>query len=183
MVLGLAAGGLLGPLAFLPVSALGMILFPVLNAGLYPVEKFKLRRLNPDKLEEVASQYVSFYEIPDLDRTEFPSQTRHIQEIDYNTEQFQFFLDFAEMSLDDEHLLLLLKEERPNVDQTYLKINSTSLQKYLRNSPGAGRDIGNLGEDPPKFDEMYQTLTKDGLQKTVIYSNYYENGILSLNDG
>lgn len=175
----LAFGGLLGPFAIAPVFTVGMIAFPVFNALVAPVEKFHLRRLNAHKLKEVTADYVSYYEIPELDKSEFPEQTRHVQEVKYNTEQFKFFLNFAEMSLDDEHLLMLLKEDNPNIDPTYLKLNSTSLQKHLRNSPGAGRDIGNLGTTPPKFEEIYQTMTSKGLQKTVIYSNYFENGILS----
>ncbi|MEI6806430.1 MAG: helicase-related protein [Myxococcaceae bacterium] len=178
-VWGLSAAGLFGPLVIAPVFALGMIAFPVINALVLPVEKFHLRRLDGSKLRIVTSKYVSYYEIPDLDKSEFPNQTRHVEEVDYNKEQFQFFLDFAEMSLDDEHLLLLLKEETPNIDPTYLKLNSTGLQKHLRNSPGAGRDIGNLGISPPKFEKIFKTMMLGGLQKTVIYSNYYENGILS----
>ncbi len=179
IVVGFGAAGLLGPVAIAPVMALGMISFPVINALCFPVEKFHLRRLNADQLKATTSEYVSYYEIPNLDKSEFPAQKRHIEEVSYNGEQFQFFLNFAEMSLDDEHLLLLLKEESPHIDLAYLKLNSTGLQKHLRNSPGAGRDIGNLGVAPPKFDALFKKITSKGLQKTVIYSNYFENGILS----
>ncbi len=79
------------------------------------------------------------------------------------------------MNLPEDELELMLHEEDAKPDPEYIRINSTLLQKQLRNMPGAGRDIGNLGAEPPKFGRVLEKLHPG--EKTVVYSNYYENGI------
>ncbi|MBH1988824.1 MAG: hypothetical protein I8H75_04455 [Myxococcaceae bacterium] len=179
IMLAFAGAGLFGYVGIPAVFTVGMIASPVFNSVLLPLEKYKLRRLNVEELKAVTQDYISFYEIPNQDRSQFPSQERHIREVNYDSYQFKFFLDFAEMALDDDRLRMLLKEHRPNLDATYAKMNSTLLQKQLRNAPGAGRDIGNLGDEPSKFKEILKVIQKGPFEKTVVYSNYFENGILT----
>ncbi|MES2504896.1 MAG: DEAD/DEAH box helicase family protein [Myxococcota bacterium] len=171
------AAGALSPIAIVPVLALSMISFPVINNALLPVQKFPLRQLNAERLQHISERYISYYEIPKVSQSDFPGQTRHEMQVDYDADQFEFFLNFAEMSLNENKLYLLMREESPDIDLEYIRLNSSILQQHLRRAPGAGRDIGNLGDAPPKFQRVLKAMTDKGLQKTVIYSNYFENGV------
>ena len=164
----------LSPFVGLGVFTAGMIAYPVINA-LVPLEKFHMRKLDAERLRLITSQYVSFYEIEEAHKDEFPAQERHVEEIDYEPWQFELFLRFAEMNLPEDELAWMMREEDVNPDPEYIRVNSTLLQKQLRSVPGAGRDIGNFGAEPPKFKRVLEKMQPG--QKTVIYSNYYENGL------
>ncbi|MBL4818943.1 MAG: DEAD/DEAH box helicase family protein [Deltaproteobacteria bacterium] len=174
MVYGAFAGSLfLSPFAMMGGMLVGIIGYPIVNA-LVPLEKYHLRRLDASKLSEMTQKYVSYYSLNEDKKEDYPKQKRHSVDVDYNPWQFEFFLKFAEFNLAEEELNLLLREEDSKVNREYIRINSTTLQKQLRGVPGAGRDIGNLGLQPSKFKQIIQKI---GKQKTVVYSNYFENGI------
>lgn len=192
LLLALPVGLMVSPVLILPVGLALMLgttlVFPVVDNLIAPVETFQLRELNVKKFEPFVSKYVSFYEIENQDLSEFPTKTIKVQDVSYNAEQFWFFLNFAEKSLGNKGLARLYKDVDANFDPAYLTLNSTILQNRMANSAGSGREIGNLefeGEtegsiiEPPKFVEVLKQIKSDGMPKAVVYSNYYENGIVA----
>ncbi len=110
----------------------------------------------------------------------------YVEDVDYNAEKFWFFLNFAEKSLGSKGLARLYKDIDPNLEQSYLTLNTTVLQDRLASTIGSGREIGNLeflGEDglieSPKFERVLRKLQAQGMSKSVVYSNYFENGTLA----
>ena len=85
--------------------------------------------------------------------------------------------------LSKEELKRLLPPEADILNDTFIGLNSTSLQKQLNEIPGAGREIGNMYFydekkeiiEPPKFMEILEILKKQE-GKSIFYSNYDRNG-------
>ncbi len=177
---------IIGPAAF-AVAGLGTLLataaFPISRNLIAPLNRFPLRKLNTEKFTPFASKYFSFYEIENQNLSEFPSTTMHNQQASYNVEQFWFYLNFTEKSLNNEGLARIYKDVDANLDPAYITLNSSLLQNRMNNIIGAGREIGNFdfkNEDTivesPKFLEVLAKIESEGVPETVIYSNYYENG-------
>ncbi len=157
---------------------------PALKHLAMPLRKFPLRQLNAKKFTPFIGKYVSFYEIDNLDMSNFPSKTMHQKEVSYNAEQFWFFLNFIEKSLNNQALARIYRDTNRSLDLSYLTLNSTLLQARLQGIPGSGREIGNFDfkgtetlVESPKFLEVLDTIQDAGMPKTVVYSNYFENGI------
>jgi hypothetical protein len=177
----------LGPIALLAAVPAGL-LFPAINYWWAPLDKFKLREFDVKKFKPVTNKYVSYYEIPEENFSDFPSQTMHIREVDYSGPQVEFFLNFAEGNLANAELLRLMSESKRAISPEYVNLNSTILQTHMRNTIGSGREIGNLSfaeggkiVEPPKFLELLATLRNNtgDFQQTVVYSNYFDNGTLA----
>lgn len=160
----------------IPASIAGALALPIVNNA-FPVNAFTFRNFDAEKLSTVAQSYISFYDIGELSTSEFPSKTLHVREVNFSDQQFEFFLDFAQNSLDTPNLQRIVDDE----DVEYAGLNSTEIQKRMQAIPGAGRQIGNLGfsEAPPKFDEIFKIMTQAEFPQTVIYSNYLKNGGLA----
>jgi hypothetical protein len=173
--------------AFGAGNLIGLAVFPLVNDILFPLEKFQLRYLDVPKFRDVTSKYVSFYEVQNDSKSDFPTQNLKVVDVEYNIEQFRYFLNFAEVNLSTPEFMRLLKEESPNLSKDYVDLNSTSLQARMRNTTGSGREIGNMGfvddkgvfAEAPKFVEILKLMGKENPPQTVIYSNYFENGVMA----
>jgi Helicase conserved C-terminal domain len=164
-------------------SLLAVTTFPISRNLIAPLDHFSLRELKTEKFIPFSSKYVSFYEIENQNRSEFPSMNMHDMQVPYNAEQFWFYLNFTEKSLNIEGLARIYKDVDANLDPTYLTLNSSLLQSRMNNMVGAGREIGNFEfkdqntiVEPPKFSQVLAKIKAQGFPRTVIYSNYYENG-------
>lgn len=161
-------------LAGLPALVIGTIALPVTNS-LWPVTPFIFRELDSEKFKLLASKYVSFYEINQENFADFPTKRISVENITYSDEQFDFFLDFAQNSLSTDNLMRILDYQ----NRQYVALNSTDIQIKLQSLTGSGREIGNLSftEAAPKFEQILKKFVAEGMPQTVIYSNYYKNGI------
>lgn len=173
---GMIGGAVLG---FAPVAA---------NLKL-DLSTYRLRQFDAKKLEPILSKYFSYFRFDETKFKDFPQQEFQITQVPYSREQYSFFLHLVEGDLDPIHLRWLLANEKKTPSAEYLKVNSTKIHEDIYNTPGSARDIGNFafkkpsGEiiEPPKFEAIYDHLLKHNDQ-TVLYSNYYQTGILSFAD-
>ncbi len=167
-------------------AAISLLAFPISRNLIAPLEQFSLRKLSTEKFKPLASQYVSFYEIENQNLADFPTTKTHDQQVAYNAEQFWFYLNFTEKSLNNEGLARIYKDVDANLDPAYMTLNSSLLQTRMNNTVGSGREIGNFDFrnentiiESPKFIEVLTKIEAEKIPKTVIYSNYFENGIVA----
>ena len=166
----------------LPIS----VLVPVIINLTLPPSSYKLRELDAEKMQPVVSKYISYFRYPESEFADFPGLDFKVREVSYNREQYSFFLRLVEGDLPVELLQRLLKNEHIAKSDEFVEINSTSIQEQIYAVPGSGRDIGNFefistdGSliEAPKFLKIYEELSRNFVP-TVIYSNYYQTGILA----
>jgi hypothetical protein len=150
---------------------------------------FKLRKLDVDQMKPIMNKYVSYFRFDESHFKDFPAQDMQIEEVPYNKQQYSFFLRLVEGDLPVHELQRLLRNEPIQRSDEYVDINSTSIHEQLYSLIGAGRDIGNFEFsdkrgttiEPPKFLRIYDSLIKHD-EPTVIYSNFYQTGILAFRD-
>jgi len=161
-------------LAALPIFAAATLSLPLINA-LTPVTPFSFRELEAEKFKAIADKYISFYDISELNSDEFPSKKLNVEEVAYNDDQFEYFLDFAQNSLKTDDLMKIIDDQ----SRQHVSINSTNIQAKMQSMPGAGRQIGNLSFSmpTPKFERILGHIRKAGTPQTVVYSNYFKAGI------
>ncbi len=186
--LGLFAMSALGPIG-MPVGFLAGVFVPVaINQSLVP-PIYRLRELHVEKMMPIMNRYVSYFRFDESHFKDFPAQDFKVEEVPYNKEQYSFFLRLVEGDLPVPELQRLLKNEPIQRTDEYVTINSTNIHEQLYSLVGAGRDIGNFDFnakdggliEPPKFELLYQSLMEHN-EQTVIYSNYFQTGILAFQD-
>lgn len=184
--LGLFSAALLGPWGMGLGISLGIGLTIGSNLFIDPM-LFKLRSLNTQKMAPFFNQYISYFKFDRKDlENNFPEEKIETIKVPYNRYQYSLFLHLVEGDLPPASLQRLLQNERIKRSDEYIKINSTKLHEQIYSSIGAGRDIGNFeflsseGDliEAPKFMRIYDELLKHN-EATVLYSNYYETGILA----
>jgi hypothetical protein len=186
--LGLFSAALLGPIGGVVGGAVGF-LAPVSYNYFLNLEKYQLRQLNVDKIVPYMRKYVSFFKFSESHFADFPSQDFQVMEVPYNKPQYSFFLRLVEGDLPVEQLQRLLKNDRTSRSNEFVRINSSVIHEQFYSTIGAGRDIGNFDFvnsdnsviEPPKFQKIYKELLKNK-EQTVIYSNYYQTGIIAFKD-
>lgn len=166
--------------AYFATLAGGFMLLPIINAAA-PLNKVPLRFFSAKTLGELSRKYVSYFQFDKLDPN-FPTQTVKTRFVDYNEDQSNFFLDFADLSLSNEQLDRMKGESAYNLKGNTV-VESTAIQNSLANVPDSGREIGNFQFvkdkkliESPKFLEILKVMGKNP-QGIVIYSNYFENGV------
>lgn len=183
--LALFGGALLG---FWGLGA-GVFLGVGLTVGtnlLFDPQVHKLRALDAEKMAPAFSKYMSYFKFDENHFKDFPAQDFKVQEVPYNKYQYSFFMHLVEGDLPVDQLQRLLANENVKKSDDYVKINSTNIHQQIYSVPGSGRDIGNFDftdangalVEAPKFVKIYDEIQKNKSQ-TVIYSNYYETGILA----
>ncbi len=181
--LGLFAMGLFGPY-FLPAGiALGFGL--TVGLPLYmDTDYYKFRKLEVEKLEPFMSKYISYFKFADGHFEDFPKHKFKLQEVPYNPAQYSYFLRLVEGDLPAAELKRLLSKNNIKSDRDIM-LNSTKIHEQILSAPGAGRDIGNFDFlinseliEAPKFLALYKEILEHD-EPTVLYSNYYETGILA----
>jgi len=164
--------------------AAGFLSFPIINASI-PLNRFPLRYFDGDKLKSISSKFASFYDFRGVSEKEefYPSKSISTKNVPYNDEQIEFFLEFADKSLNAEQVKRLALEKSYDITGNF-EVESTTLQNEIASIPLSGREIGNfdflVGEgsvEAPKFEEIYKVIGSNP-QGIVVYSSYYENGLL-----
>ena len=176
------AGSIYGAAIGFPLG----ILAPVLINHWADLTSFRLRQLDTQKMTPVFQKYMSYFKFDESHFKDFPPQDFKIVEVPYNKYQYSFFLHLVEGDLPSDQLKRLLENENIKKTDEFIKINSSNLHEQIYSSIGAGRDIGNfdfLSSDgtlveAPKFLKIYEELKKNK-ERTVIYSSYYQTGILA----
>lgn len=188
LVFGQFFGAMFGMYGMMAGMFIPSISFAGLNWWL-DLNSYKLRKLDVEKMQDLMSNYVSYFRFDESKFKDFPAQDFEVKTIAYNKHQYSFFLRLVEGDLPTAELQRLLKNEPIKYSDDYVKINSSNIHEQLYSSIGSGRDIGNFdfiddeGQviEPPKFMEVYHHL-KQYDEPTVIYSNYYETGILAFKE-
>lgn len=168
------------------VGFLSAVFTPVIINATLDLNNFKLRVLDVDKMADLLEKYVSFFRFDESTFKDFPKLDYEVKEISYNRYQYSFFLKLAEGDLPDAQLKRLLQNEQNKKSNEYIKINSSLIHENLFNMVGSGRDIGNFAfkdsaghlVEPPKFEAVLDDIITRNVQ-TLVYSNYYETGILA----
>lgn len=184
--LGLFFTGILGSTIGLAIGFPLGVLGPVLINYWADLNSYKLRTLDAEKMTPFFSQYLSYFKFNDSHFHDFPAQDFKTIEVPYNKYQYSFFLHLVEGDLPTKELQRLLENENIKKSDEFVKINSTNLHEQIYSSLGAGRDIGNFEFksvegtiiEPPKFMRIYDEIKKHN-EQTVVYSNYFQTGILS----
>lgn len=161
---------------------------PIINLS-FDLSTYKLRKLDVEKMLPFMNTYVSYFKFDESTFIDFPDQEFTIEEVPYSKFQYSFFLRLVEGDLPATDLQRLLKNSSFRRDDKYIAINSSNIHEQLYSVVGAGRDIGNFeftdeqGQliEAPKFTRLYQALQKQD-EQTVIYSNYFETGIVAFRD-
>lgn len=177
--------GLLGPIGFAVGIPIGILTPVIINASLSPTT-FKLRELNVEKMLPIMNKYISYFRFDESKFKDFPAQDFEIKEVSYNRYQYSFFLHLVEGDLPVQELQRLLKNDAVKKSDEMVNITSTQIQEHLYSIVGSGRDIGNFeffdkeGKlvEPPKFVQIYKAMQQNP-EPTVIYSSYYQTGILA----
>lgn len=162
--------------------ALGFTILPIAQAAL-PLESTPMRYFDAEKLKNLSRTYVSYFDFRFEKDPHYPKKKIHEKAVSYNNAQERFFMNFTDMSLSKEDLALIAREKSYGFDTKNLNLDSTTLQKKLKNWPDSGREIGNLSFyndeqkliEAPKFVEVLKLINK-ALDGVVVYSSYYENG-------
>ncbi len=160
----------------------GFTVMPIINAAL-PLKKIQMRSFAAEKLSDISSRYVSFFDFRNNKDPNYPTQELHEMTISYNPDQIRYFLDFADLSLSGEDLARMTRETSYRIKEQ-LNIKSTMVQAKLRDWPDSGREIANFSflnakgklVDPPKFKKILEVIGPDP-KGVALYSSYFENGI------
>lgn len=164
---------------------LGLILF----RNMYPIENINFRKLDAKKLIEITEKYVSFYDFEKkANLKDYPTKSLEVMKVPYTIQQYFFLLDSLDHALNTRELEYILRDQNSNKTKRFIKeyieLNTNSIQENLLKEKGYGRHIGNMIFEeqgklyiPPKFESILETAKK-AWGPVVIYSHYYENGLL-----
>lgn len=178
--------GLLGPIwAVAPGALLGIALTQGSN-WIFDTNYFKFRVLDVEKMEPIMGRYISYFKFDDNHFKDFPAQEFVVKDVPYSKYQYSFFLRLVEGDLPVDQLQRLLKDEKIQKSDAEVALNSSLIHEQIYSTPGTGRDIGNFDfldkenhlVEAPKFEAIYKELMEHN-EQTVLYSNYYETGILA----
>jgi superfamily II DNA or RNA helicase len=159
---------------------------PIITASV-PIRTYKLRMFDAQKLAIIAERYISFYEVPSMNKADYPQVATSQEEVKFSKQEYDVWLKLIDKGLSKEELRILLKAERQQASENDLAINSTLIQGDLLNIPGIGREISNIIFRDAKGSALYSEKFKrllNHLRKAnypaVIYSNYYHLGITNV---
>ncbi len=159
----------------------GFTIMPILNWAI-PLTNIQMRSFAAEKLSDISSHYVSFFDFRRNNDPYYPTQKIHEMSVSYNKDQIGFFIDFADLSLSSHNLARMTRETNYKISG-HLDIQNTSVQMKLRDWPDSGREIGNFNFEnngklieAPKFEKILKIIGLDP-KGVVIYSSYFENGI------
>ncbi len=146
-----------------------------------PLEGDRLREFDAEKISKDSRQFVSYYETNMIEDSNFPRREFYARETTYNEGQVRLFFRFANNSLNASELQEVYSGQLPHVSADAINVVNSNIQWRLSTISGAGRQIGNLavdGQPSAKLIEVVSVIDKSQ-GPVVIYSNYYETGILA----
>jgi len=136
------------------------------NIKLY-LQKFTVDRLDPPTIDW--GKYVSFYKYENLDY--YPSMTIKNKPVTYTEYQYEVWRrgNINKLTYSESVALRFID----NLENAKLfKCDSSEDINHKQ-----GRIIGNMGRNPMKFIQIAEAY-KANMASTLVYSNYYESGIL-----
>lgn len=142
-------------------------------------DKWQLRTMNVTTLRPVLSKYVSFYERP-TGSADYASISSQNVMVNYTSHQLQIFLQFCEETLAPEKVAELNNKH----DADSVRLFGSRYLSEMQRDISYGLRIGNLKQGkvwPYKFDKLWE-LTREGKARTIIYSNFWQHGIMKLQD-
>ena len=156
------------------------------------IKDMSFYELDTEKYKGIISKYMSYYNVFDskyerdiINKEEnYPTSKFHIVKHKYNDHQLLYWFNLLDLSLTDNEISMLKK-----INKNYLTINPTNIQKELLLKVENYLMISNLIFKnkrkivyPNKFKKIYKKIHNNNLRsipdKTIIYSNFYEGGIL-----
>lgn len=178
-IIALAVSALLLPPNLIVFGFIGGATLLPLTRGALPLNQFELREFDTERLKPETSKYISYYNVDFEHDDNYPRREMVQNSVPYSEPQLHMFLRYADQKLSQEQMYALLSEKEDHINKEQLKLHSDTLQAEFKKDSGGGRDIGNLTIDSietPKFPMVYGAL-KNSTGPSVIYSNYYNNGI------
>lgn len=142
----------------------------------YYEETYDYKRLNIDKLKKYnVDKYFSYFNYKYIKTPDYPDATEITKKVKYTTEQLTLLIKAISLpeSLTNREYVDL--EIYNNVREAEMYKNISDVTDNYNNK---GRIIGNLYEEPEKFKEIVNMFRENNMPQTVIYSNFYESGIL-----
>jgi hypothetical protein len=136
--------------------------------------KFKLVQLK--RSDSTIGKYVSFYKYDNLSPY-YPSFENKQQIVAYDDHQLNLLERYISDKLSDNEAVEL-GMNKDLQDAIFFKTQYSYIPRKKRLE--YGRIIGNLGENPPKFVGILNHYLSENYKKTIVYSNFYESGILKL---
>jgi hypothetical protein len=151
----------------------------------FPIKDVKFRYFSSDVFKDMSKKYISYYqENKDSFVEGIPTYKTSYKNVEYNLQQYKFYLKLNDKRLSKEEISLVVEDEISTEDISNSKFFQEKTHNQLLQKKGFGRQIGNLSfiEDgffvsSPKYREILTYLQKS--KKSVIYSNYYLRGIKS----
>jgi hypothetical protein len=138
----------------------------------------KLKLLQLKRSDSIIGKYVSFYKYDNLSPV-YPSFSEINKIVSYSDHQLNLLERYISSNLSDNEAVELGMnrdiEDASFFKQQYNNISSKKQKEY-------GRVIGNLGNTPPKFSGILNHYNSVNRSKTIVYSNFYESGILKLSE-
>jgi hypothetical protein len=156
-----------------PINAIRYFLVKKIAKSVHKeARKFKLLQFK--RSDSTIGKYVSFYKYDNFSEY-YPSFEKKLFTVAYDDYQLGLLERYISNRLtDNEAVEMGLNKDL--VDASFFKINYDYMSPKARLS--FGRVIANMGEDPPKFTTILNQYISQNYKKTVVYSNFYESGIL-----
>jgi hypothetical protein len=138
--------------------------------------KLKLSQLK--RSDSIMGKYVSFYKY-DNSSSSYPSFSLSDKTVSYSDHQLNILERYISNKLSDNEAVEL-GINKDLEDARFFKKQYNYFSTNKRND--YGRVIGNLGKNPPKFFGILNHYNSVNRSKTIVYSNFYESGILKLSE-
>jgi hypothetical protein len=139
-------------------------------------EQYNYDSLDISKLKKYkVDRYFSYFNYKYIKTPDYPIAIEIHKQVKYSPEQLVLLIK-----------LISLPESIANKDlvdlEIYNNIREAEMYKNLYDVNNAyvnkGRIIGNLYDEPEKFKEILKIFRENNKQQTVVYSNFYNSGIL-----
>lgn len=143
----------------------------------YYTETYDFEKLNPDKLVKYkVDKYFSYFDFKSINSKDFPSLKEKIKKVNYTKQQLLILIKLIGIPENLENQEYVDLEIHSSITEAELFKDIYSLKsKYFIDK---GRIIGNLYKNPEKFKEIVKIYKNDKQPQTVVYSNFYESGII-----
>lgn len=142
----------------------------------YYKETYDYQRLDIEKLRKYkVDRYFSYFNYKYIKTPDYPVAREISNRVKYTNEQLALLIKAISLpeSLTNRELVDLEMYNTVREAEMYKNISEVS-EKYT----DKGRIIGNLYDEPEKFKQIVEIFRNKNEPQTVVYSNFYESGIL-----
>lgn len=163
----------------------GILLPFVLRNMVYTIDSpDHFRDINIKALFSQIAKYISYYEIDDKNKKEYPTHSVNIELVRYQKPQIDFLMKYSNSNLTVKELKYLLRDDTVKYTDDFLSVNSTSMQNKMKQNIKYGMMISNLLDVqankknyPEKFTLVLSKINKSK-GPVIVYSHFYYNGLL-----